>query len=94
MLKGLKCEMCNKSMTEIHDSGLKVTKKRYPIVNEDGTRTLVCEGCFIKYCKEKNKVIQVPMYKDGKGFENWKNIPTINLKGEIKERNKGGDIQE
>ena len=86
MLKGLICQVCDKSMTTKTDSGLKITKSRYAIINEDGSRTLACESCFKKHHKEKHEVIQIPIHKDGKGFDEWKKIPVINLDGEIKER--------
>lgn len=86
MLKGITCQVCNKNMTIKTDSGLKITKSRYAIINDDGSRTLACEKCFKKHHKVTHEVLQVPIHKDGKDFEDWKKIPVINLDGEIKER--------
>lgn len=73
-------------MTTETDSGLKITKSRYPIVNEDGSRTLACEKCFKNHYKKTHEVRQLPIHKNGKDLEDWKNIPVMNLDGEIKER--------
>lgn len=86
MLKGITCQVCNNSMTTETDSGLKITKSRYAIINDDGTRTLACEKCFKKHHKKTHEVIQVPIHKNGKNFKEWKKIPIINLDGDIKER--------
>ena len=78
-------------MTTETDSGLKITKSRYAIVNEDGSRTLACEDCFKKHHKKTHEVRQLPFHKDGKSLEEWKEIPVMNLDGEIKERDDEDD---
>jgi len=77
-------------MTVIQPSGLKITKRRYAIINDDGTRILACEKCFKKHHKVKHEVRQLPIHKDGKSCEEWRNIPVMDLDGKIKEK-KGGE---